>query len=76
MRKLTIEMKVKEEYFEMLNFLLGKIESIELIELIKLDLEQGIKMGITALNMKEGYTIEDLEIPDFMEMLSVKTRWK
>jgi hypothetical protein len=71
MKKLTIEMKVKEEYFEMLNFLLDKIESIELIELIKLDLEQGIKMGIAALNMKEGYTIEDLEIPDFMEMLSV-----
>lgn len=71
MRKLTIELKVKEEFFEMLNFILDKVESIELIELIKLDLEQGTKMGIAALNMKEGYTIEDLEIPDYMDMLSV-----
>jgi hypothetical protein len=71
MRKLTIELKVKKEFFKMLNFLLDKIESIELIELIKLDLEQGIKMGIVALNLKEGYTVEDLEIPDYMEMLSV-----
>ena len=74
MRKLTIELKVKEEFFEMLNFLLDKIESIELIELIKLDFEQGTKMGIVALNMKEGYTIEDIEIPDYMEMLSVLKR--
>jgi hypothetical protein len=71
MRKLTIELKVKEEFFEMLNFILDKVESIELIELIKLDLEQGTKMGIAALNMKEGFTIEDLEIPDYMDMLSV-----
>ena len=71
MKKLTIELKVKEEFYEMLNFLLDKIESIELIELIKLDFEQGIKMGIAALNMKEGYNIEDIEIPDYMEMLSV-----
>ena len=71
MRKITIELKVKEELLEMLNFLLDKTESIELIELIKLDFEQGIKMGIAALNMKEGYTIEDLDLPDYMDMLTV-----
>jgi hypothetical protein len=74
MRKLTIELKVKEEFFEMLNFLLEKTESIELIELIKLDFEQGTKMGIAAINMKEGYTIDDIKIPDYMEMLSVLKR--
>jgi predicted DNA binding protein len=71
MRKLTIELKVKEEFLEMLNFLLEKTESIELIELIKIDFEQGVKMGIAALNMKEGYTIEDIDLPEFMEMLTV-----
>ena len=71
MRKVTVELKVKDEFLEMLNFLLDKTESIELIELIKLDFEQGIKMGIAALNMKEGYTIEDIDLPEFMEMLSV-----
>ena len=71
MRKLTIELKVKEEVLEMLNFLLDKTESIELIELIKLDFEQGVKMGVAALNMKEGYTIDDIEPPEFMDMLTV-----
>jgi len=71
MRKLTVNLKVKEEYLEMLNFILDKVESIELIELVKLDFEQGMKMGIAALNMKEGYTIEDIELPEFMDMITV-----
>jgi len=71
MRKLTIDLKVKEEFLQMIDFILDKTESIELIELIKLDFEQGVKMGIAALNMKEGYTIEDIDLPDFMEMLTV-----
>jgi predicted DNA binding protein len=71
MRKLTVDLKVKEEFLQMLNFILDKTESIELIELIKLDFEQGVKMGIAALNMKEGYTIDDIEMPEFMEMLTV-----
>jgi len=71
MRKLIIELKVKKEFLKNLHFLLDKVESIELIELLKLDFKQRIKMGIAALNMKEGYTIEDIDIPDFMEMLTV-----
>jgi hypothetical protein len=71
MRKLTVDLKVKEEFLEMLNFILDKTESIELVELIKLDFEKGVKMGIAALNMKEGYTIEDIDFPEFMEMLTV-----
>jgi len=71
MRKLTVELKINETLLENLKFLLDKTESIELIELIKLDFEQRIKMGIAALTMKEGYTIEDIDIPDFMEMLTV-----
>ena len=71
MRKLTIELKVKEEFVEMLNFLLDKTDSIELIELIKLDFEKGIKMGIAALTLKRGYTLDDLDLPEYMEMLAV-----
>lgn len=71
MRKLTIELKIKHEFLKMLNFLLDKTESIELIELLKLDFKKGIKMGIAAITMKEGFTIEDIDIPEFMEMLTV-----
>jgi len=71
MRKVTVELKVKEKFLEMLNFILDKTESIEFIDLIKLDFEQEIKIGIAALNMKEGYAIEDIDFPEFMEMLTV-----
>lgn len=71
MRKLIVELKVNEGMLKILDFLLDKVESIELVELIKLDLKQRIKMGIAALNMKEGYIISDIEIPDFMEFLTV-----
>jgi len=71
MRKLTVELKVKEEFTKMLDFLLDKTESIELIELIKIDFKQEIKMGIVAINLKKGYTIEDINLPEFMEMLTV-----
>ncbi|UCB58950.1 MAG: helix-turn-helix domain-containing protein [Thermoplasmatales archaeon] len=71
MRKLIVELKIKEEFLKMIDFLLDKVESIELIELIKLDFEQGIKMGIAVLNMKEGYSIDDLKLPEYFEMLTV-----
>jgi len=71
MRKLTVELKIKEEFLEMLNFMLDKVESIELVELTKIDFERGIKTGIAALTMKEGYTIDDISLPEHMEMLTV-----
>ena len=71
MRKLIVELKLKEEFLKNFKFLLEKTESIELIELIKLDFKKRIKMGIAALTMKEGYTIEDIDIPEYMEMLTV-----
>ncbi|KYK21751.1 hypothetical protein AYK24_03060 [Thermoplasmatales archaeon SG8-52-4] len=71
MRKLTVELKVKQEFLKMLNFLLDKTESIELIELLKIDFKKRIKMGIAAIKMKEGFTIDDIDIPEYMEMLTV-----
>jgi predicted DNA binding protein len=71
MRKLTIELKVKQEFLKMLKFLLDKTETIELIELLKLDFKKRIKMGIAAITMKEGFTIDDIDIPEYMEMLTV-----
>lgn len=71
MRKLTVDLKIREEYTKMIGYLLDKTDSIELIELIKLDFDQGYKMGIAALTMKEGYTISDIVFPDFMEMFTV-----
>jgi predicted DNA binding protein len=72
MRKLIIELKPKNEtLLKNVDFLLDKTESIELLELLKIDFKQRIKMAIAAFNMKEGYTIEDIEIPKFVELFTV-----
>jgi predicted DNA binding protein len=71
MRKLTVELNVDEKLMENLKFLLDKAEKIELIEIIKVDFEQEFKMTIAAITMKDDYKIEDIEMPDYMEMFVV-----
>jgi len=71
MRKMIMELKLNEILLKNIDFLLDKTESIELLELLKIDFEHRIKMAIAAFNMKEGYTIEDIEIPDFVELFTV-----
>lgn len=71
MRKMILEIKLNEEYLKNFNFLLDKIESIELLELLKIDFQKRKKMAIAAFNMNEGYTIEDIEVPDYVEIFNV-----
>jgi len=71
MRKMTMELKINEEFQKNIDFLSDKIESIELLELLKLDFEKRIKMAIAAINMKEDYKIEDIKMPEYVEIFTV-----
>ena len=71
MRKMILEMKLNEEFLKNFDFLLDKIESIELLELLKIDFQKRIKMAIAAFNLCEDYSIEDLKIPDYVEIFNV-----
>ena len=71
MRKMILDMKLNEEYLKNFNFLLDKIESIELLELLKIDFEKRIKMAIAAFVMKEDYKIEDIKMPEIVEIFNV-----
>lgn len=71
MRKMILEMKMNKKFLKNFYFLLDKIKSIELLELLKIDFQKRIKMAIAAFIMKEGYTIEDIEIPDYVEIFNV-----
>ena len=71
MRKLILEIKLDEKLTKNLDFLLDKVESIELLELLKLDFKNRIKMAIAAIIPKEGYKIEDLKMPDYVEIFNV-----
>ena len=71
MRKMIMDLKLNEDMLKNFNFLLDKIESIELIELLKIDFEKRIKMAIAAFIMKDGCSIEDIKIPDYVEVFSI-----
>jgi len=62
---------MNKKFLKNFYFLLDKIESIELLELLKIDFQKRIKMAIAAFIMKEGYTIEDIEMPDYVEIFNV-----
>jgi len=68
---MILEMKLNDEFLKNFNFLLDKIESIELLELLKIDFQKRIKMAIAAFIMKEGCTIEDIKMPDIVEIFNV-----
>jgi predicted DNA binding protein len=68
---MILELKLDERFLKNFDFLLDKIESIELLELLKLDFQKRIKMAIAAFNMLEGFTIEDIKVPDFVEIFNV-----
>ena len=66
-----MELKIDRFLMKNFDFLLEKVESIELLELIKIDFEKRIKMAIAAINMKEGINIEDIKMPHYVEIFNV-----
>lgn len=70
MRKMILELKLKKQFLKNFDFLTDKIDSIELLDLLKIDFEKRIKMAIAAFNIKKGYTIEDIKMPDYVEIFN------
>jgi hypothetical protein len=70
MRKMSIEFVPDEKIMKLQAQMLEKIESLELVELLRIDFEKGIKLGVMQANVKEGYVIEDVELPDHIEYLN------
>jgi hypothetical protein len=47
------------------------LEAIELLELLRLDFEKGIKVGLADFTLKEGFGLEDVKFPDNSEIVGV-----
>jgi hypothetical protein len=47
------------------------VESVILLELLKLDFERGEKALVCEITMKEGYTLEDLDYPETLGSVQV-----
>ncbi len=71
MRKMVLELELVEPIKGMFEQATTTVESYNLIELVRLDFERGVKVGIMEVNMKEGFTIEDLALPPPAHVVSV-----
>jgi predicted DNA binding protein len=71
MRKVVIELKTNPQFREAQRGIFEKIESIEGLELFRFDFKKGDALMLTDFIMKEGYSLEDAEIPAEAEILTI-----
>ena len=71
MRKLIVKIKLNNKIKEIFDYLLDKIESLELLELLRIDFEEGVKLVLVSYTLKEGYTIDDIDFPSYIENINL-----
>jgi len=71
MRKLTVEIEPIEALKDRFREIYDKVESIELVEFLRLDVERGMKVAVVDYHMLEGFHIDDIEGLDWMDNLVV-----
>ncbi len=63
MRKMIIHLEPNSIAKTMNSDFLNKVKGMELLEMIKLDFERGLKMVLVDLEMKPGLTPDDIKVP-------------
>lgn len=76
MRKLIVEVELNPHIRQAFSFFLEKVESLELLELIKVDFKQGTKLAVAAVTVKDGFTVRNIWNTEFIEMLTVLSQDK
>lgn len=71
MRKMILELSLKPPLSDMVGEAFQNMEYYRLVELVRIDFQHGVKVGVLEVRMREGYTIEDLTLPPPARMVSV-----
>jgi predicted DNA binding protein len=71
MRKIVIEFSPDATIRKVQGNMFESMESMELIELLRLDFQKGIKLGLIQITVKDGFVLEDVEMPDNVEISNV-----
>ncbi|NHJ41011.1 MAG: hypothetical protein FK731_13350 [Asgard group archaeon] len=71
MKKLVVELEPNEIIRNNFQKVLEKVETLELVELLKLDLKGKTKLAVVNFHMKKGFTFDDIDIPDTAETMTV-----
>jgi predicted DNA binding protein len=71
MRKLTLEFELNEMAREGLKPIFDYVHSYEILEMLKIDYEEGICVDLVEFHLKEGLANDDLKYIGKMEILSI-----
>jgi predicted DNA binding protein len=71
MRKVIIELKTNPQFRQAQRGIFDSIESIDGLELFRVDFKGGETLMLTDFKMKQGYTLDDAEIPPEAKILAV-----
>ncbi len=71
MRKIVIELTPDTIIRKAQGNMFESMKSMELLELLRLDFEKGIKLGLMQITVKDGFVLEDVDLPDNVEISNV-----
>ena len=71
MRRMILEIELKPPFDEYIRQAMGQAESYNVLEMVRIDFQHGIKVGILEVTMKEGFSLEDLDLPSPAKIVSV-----
>lgn len=72
MRKVIVELSPNAGLIRsQMEKLFKKIEYMEALEVLRLDFEQGVKLVVVLYKVKEGFSLEDIDLPMGVEILNV-----
>ncbi|NLT38200.1 MAG: hypothetical protein GXX95_08595 [Methanomassiliicoccus sp.] len=72
MRKITIEMVPDQRLGEIMRPLMEHMEEMEMVELLRLDLQQGLKIVVLKIRLAPGSTVEDIKSTDLFDIKIVE----
>ncbi len=72
MRKITIEIVPDQRLREIMRPLMEHIEEMEMIELLRLDLHEGLKIVVLRIRLAPGSTIDDISSTDLFDIKIVE----
>jgi hypothetical protein len=70
MRKLVLELEPNDTIKELQKQMFEELHSIELLEMLRRDYEEGKKIGLMIITTKGDIPIEDVKLPNNMEILN------
>jgi predicted DNA binding protein len=71
MRKAIVEVILNPEIKSICGGIFDTVRSIELVKLLRIDFERGTKLGIGIYEMKDGFSIDDVDLPAGVKIIDI-----